>query len=212
MSLIRQLATRLAERRQRHRLRRDLRRTPTIVDTVGLTRIQYASAEKLMAGWLNVDLASEAYIRNVCATDAVYRCQNLIEPHPFADDTFEYGFGEDFLEHLEQDEAIIFLCEAYRTFKPGGVLRLSTPSLEGVLARHYRTSDYGGAVMGQHEAYRMWGHLHFFAKPEIQLLAEHIGFAGVHFEKYGQSRHEALRGIDTREHQADLNLIVELTK
>ncbi len=167
MSLLRQLATRLAERRQQHRLRSDLRRTPTIVDTAGLTRIQYASADKLMPGWLNVDLAPEAHIRHVCTVDAIYRCVNLVQPHPFADDTFEYGFGEDFLEHLEQDEAIIFLCEAYRTLKPGGVLRLSTPSLEGVLVKHYQTSDYGGAVMGQHEAYRMWGHLHFSRSPRL---------------------------------------------
>ena len=204
-------------KRLSHRLRPaprapDPRRTATFVDTAGLTRIQYASAANLIPGWLNVDVSSEAHVRSVCDSDAVYRSVDLLQPHPFMDDSFEYGYSEDFVEHLHQDEAIIFLCEAYRTMRPGGVVRISTPSLEGVLDRHYRRSDYGGAVMGQHEAFRLWGHVHFFSRPELQHLTKHIGFSRVVFEEYGSSQHDALRGLDTREHQRDLNLIAELTK
>ncbi len=188
------------------------RRKAQFVDTAGLTRIQYASAEKLLPGWLNVDLADEAVVRSVAKVDALYRKVNLTQPHPFCDNTFELGYSEDFLEHLEQDEAILFLCEAYRTFSPGGILRLSTPSLEGVLQRHYRGSDFGAAAMGQHEAYRMWGHLHFFCRDEIRLIAEHIGYSSVTFFEHGQSQCQPLCGLDTREHQRDLNLYVELTK
>lgn len=212
MSLLQRITSRVRRVCDKVAPPEEARRKARFIDTTGLTRIQYASAEKLLPGWLNVDLADEAVVHSVAQVDAVYRQVNLTQPHPFCDNTFEYGYSEDFLEHLEQDEAILFLCEAYRTFRPGGALRLSTPSLEGVLRRHYRGSDFGAAAVGQHEAYRMWGHLHFFCRDEMRLIAQHIGFSSVVFFEHGQSQCEALRGLDTREHQRDLNLYVELTK
>ena len=98
------------------------------------------------------------------------------------------------------------------TLCPGGVLRLSFPGLEGVLPKHYPTSDYECAVVGRHEAYEMWAHLHFYSKEELSLVARHIGFREVEFVEYGVSQHEPLKGLDTRAHQIGLNTYVELTK
>ncbi|MBY0112824.1 MAG: methyltransferase domain-containing protein [Phycisphaerales bacterium] len=188
------------------------RRAVAELDTGGLDRVHYASGDKIKQGWLNVDLLPVETILESGLDTREYRFVNLLAPHPFKDESFAFGYSEDFLEHLEQDEALTFLYEAHRTLKKDGVLRLSTPSLEGVLRRHYRGQGFGAAAMGEHEAYRMWGHLHFFCRDEIALIARHIGFRNVEFCEYGQSSHAPLRNLDTRNHQQDLNLIVELTR
>ena len=156
--------------------------------------------------WLNVDLAK--------GHDGVsnYLYVNLIEIHPFQDETFQYAFGEDFLEHLSQSESILFLTEAFRSLKRGGVLRLSFPGLEGVLKKHYTPTSYEVAKLAISEAYTMWGHHHFYSKGELELVACHLGFSEVHFCKYGESIHEALSGIDSRSHQPTLNTYAELIK
>lgn len=92
------------------------------------------------------------------------------------------------------------------------MLRLSFPSLEGVLTKHYRSPGYEGAMTGKREAYVDWEHLHFYSFEELRLVTEHLGWSDIRRVEYGQSEHDALRGVDTREQQIGLNLIVELTR
>ena len=176
--------------------------------TGGLKRIHYACGFNMLEGWLNVD--AELLFK----TQPGFACENvnLVAPHPFPDDWFEFGFCEDFLEHLNQSDSMIFLSEAYRTFKTGGVLRLSFPGLEGVLARHYKAPAYDGYAEGKNEAYTIWEHVHFYSREELSLVCRHIGFRDIKFVGYGESGHAPLTGLDHREEQKDLNIYVELTK
>lgn len=172
-------------------------------------RIHYACGGNVLDGWLNVDgFADFSPTRN--APQIYY--VNLARPHPFPDEHWRFGYAEDFLEHLDQADSLIFLAESHRTFQPGGVLRLSFPGLEGVLARHYRSSDHAGASIGKTEAYTDWDHLHFYSFEELELAAQHIGWSSIKRVEFGASDHEALAGVDTRVEQIDLNLIVELTR
>ncbi|NNE39034.1 MAG: methyltransferase domain-containing protein [Gammaproteobacteria bacterium] len=91
--------------------------------------------------WINIDLAKTSP-----DPEKLYLYADLTSRHPFADNYFDYAFAEDFLEHLDQVESIIFLSESFRTLKPGGVLRLSSPGLNGVFKSHYHSSDYQGAA------------------------------------------------------------------
>jgi hypothetical protein len=91
------------------------------------------------------------------------------------------------------------------------VLRLSCPGLAGVLRRHLRSGGFGGASTCVEEAYRRWYHQHFYTFDSLQLVASHIGFSDVRRCEYGHSRYPVLKQ-DARPDQADLNLVVELTK
>jgi predicted SAM-dependent methyltransferase len=170
----------------------------------GPINVNYGCGAQLVEGWLNVD-AYESPKPN-------YRRLNLLEKHPFAENSIRFGFSEDFLEHLNQAESIFFLCEVYRTLTPGGVLRLSFPGLEGVLAKHYSPPTERRVRQAEFEAYSFWDHLHFYSKEELTLVARHIGFARIEFVDYGVSRHPELRSMDTRSHQIGLNTYAELTK
>ena len=187
---------------------------PTAIDPAACDRIHYACGRRVLDGWLNVDAFDDSYPGGRDDLDTlagrIHR-MNLTSRHPFADNAFQWAYSEDFLEHVTQADSIIFLSEAYRTLRPGGVLRISTPSLPGVLRRHHRASDYAGAVACRDEAYTMWHHLHFYAFESLELVARHIGFSKVTRCEYGKGEHPELL-LESRFNQADLNLVVELTK
>jgi len=171
---------------------------------VGPLQVHYGCGRNLIEGWLNIDL-HESSASN-------YRCVDLLEKHPFSENIVCFGFSEDFLEHLSQAESIFFLSEVYRTLAPKGVVRLSFPGLEGVLAKHYSPSTEERVRRGEFEAYTFWEHLHFYSKEELILVARHIGFGRIEVVEYGVSRYAELRKLDTRPGQIGLNIYVELTK
>lgn len=180
------------------------------LDDKGIRKIQYASGGNYFQDWINVDF----HRRNsfLIPNDITYYSVDLAAKHPFPDNHFEFGFAEDFLEHLQQVDSIIFLSECYRTLKKGGVLRLAFPGLEGVLAKHYPTSDYETVVVAKEEAYTTWGHIHFYSQEELTTVAKHIGFSEVNFMQFGVSNFAELTGRETRDAQSGLNTYVELTK
>jgi SAM-dependent methyltransferase len=94
---------------------------------------------------------------------------DLTQRHPFADASFDLGYAEDFLEHLSQAQSLIFLSEAYRTLRSGGVLRLSFPGLEGVLRKHYLGGSAAALAHPQRDAYESWGHVHFIPATSFAL-------------------------------------------
>lgn len=166
-------------------------------------KIHYASYTKMIPGWLNVDL-QESGPEN-------YMKVNLVTKHPFPDDWFRFGFSEDFLEHISQFDAILFLIEAHRTLKPGGVLRVSSPDLRYVLRDGFPSHDFATLMDAKERHYDRNRHIEFFTRESLTTVAEHIGYS-VEFVPLGESRHPELRGIDTRVAQAEINLIAELTK
>jgi len=194
-------------------LQRYFHRKPTPLSELMSDRIHYACGRTLLPGWLNVDGIDESYPMGKVDKQIarqIFR-MDLTTEHPFPDNSFVFGYSEDFLEHIDQGDSLIFLCEAYRTLTPGGVLRISCPGLKNVLRRHLRSSDYAGGATCREEAYTSWWHKHFYCFESLKLVAEHIGFSDMRQCEYGKSDHPELLH-DSRPDQADLNLVVELTK
>ena len=194
------------------RLGLDLRRKAPSINgrysgdvTGGLTKIHYGCGTVLLDGWLNVDL----HVPHVPGRSLTL---NITERHPFPDGTFEYGFSEDFLEHLEQPDQIIFLTEAFRTLKVGGVLRLSCPCLDGMLGVHYAPPTLETALQARHDAYDAHEHRHIPAKEELKLIGLHIGFREVLFRDFGESPYPTLARLEVRANQRPVNLYAELIK
>jgi predicted SAM-dependent methyltransferase len=174
----------------------------------GILGANYGCGSKLVPGWLNLDLGAPI----AGSASAPFLAVNLASHHPFRAASFRRGYAEDFLEHLSQAQSLAFLSEAHRTLEPGGVLRLSFPGLEGVLRTHYRPGGFEAVAAGQWEAYDKWGHVHFYSREELRLVATHVGFRAVEFRAFRESPDPTLAAMDTRSDQADVNTIVELTK
>lgn len=81
----------------------------------------------LLEGWLNTDLLPErgAVVPLDCT-----------QPFPFADGTFHRIFSEHMIEHIPFAAAQGLLAECRRVIRPGGVIRLATPSLAQVCRLH----------------------------------------------------------------------------
>ena len=173
-------------------------------------KINYACGGRYLENWLNVDFHyKDAFI---IPDKIIYYAVDLTAKHPFPDNYFEFGFAEDFIEHLQQADSIVFLSECYRTFKTGGVLRLSFPGLEGVLQKHYKTMNYQTVIKAKEEAFTTWEHFHFYSQDELKTVAKHVGYREVNFVNYGLSNFPELKGLETRNKQIGLNTYVELVK
>ena len=168
----------------------------------GVRKAHYGSADRFLDGWANLDLFD--------SKDSRYMKSDLTQRHPFPDNWLRFGFAEDFLEHLDQEQSLRFLIEVHRTLSPGGVLRLSFPGLEGVLKKHYPDPTLAVAQVARSEAYDMWGHKHFYSLAELATVAEHIGYRSVAQVEYGDSAHPELRDLEQRTDQ--VNTHVELAK
>jgi predicted SAM-dependent methyltransferase len=166
-------------------------------------KIHYGSGINILANWLNtdfLDLDFENYIQ-----------LDLCDKQPFPENSISFAFSEDFLEHLSQEDSIFFLTEVFAVLKMGGVLRLSFPGLEGVLKTHLRNEKFRHFNL-KLEAYKFWGHLHFYSREELTLVAQSIGFSKIEFVEYGKSSYSELQNLETRFNQIGLNIYVELTK
>ena len=182
-----------------HRIPRDLPCQPVVVPKFG--KIHYACGRVYLPGWLNTDIIANG--------PENYMYVDLVGRHPFPDNFFRYAFSEDFIEHIDQAASLLFLLEAHRTLRPGGVLRITTPDLDKVLAKHYRQLDFKSFEIGRNEAFSSLGHVHFFSRASLCTVAQHIGFS-VAFVEGGKSSHAELDGLNTRSDMVYLH--AELTK
>ncbi len=78
-------------------------------------------------GWINVDFKT---------TDDGVLAHDLNEPLPFESDSFDVVYHSHVLEHFPKQRAASFVDECYRVLRPGGVIRVAVPDLEGI-ARLY---------------------------------------------------------------------------
>ena len=164
-------------------------------------QIHYGCGRNYLPGWLNVDI--------IATGPENYMYVDLASRHPFPDNSFQFGFSEDFIEHIDQASSLLFLEEAHRTLRTGGVLRLTFPVLDAVLEKHFSSICYEGFLKGKVEAFDSYGHIHFYSRDSLALVANHIGF-DMEVVECGASKYSQLEGINTRTDH--VNLHVELTK
>ncbi len=123
----------------------------------GRALINLGSSARVAPGWNNLDfswlirlgrhrwlsalfhqlrLINEARYTRILQLDQDAVLWDLSKGIPFADQTFDGVYHCHVLEHIDREAAPTLLRECHRVLKPGGILRVVVPDLEG-LARHY---------------------------------------------------------------------------
>jgi len=87
--------------------------------------------------WINIDIRSN---------DPVVREIDIRQGLPFQDGFFDACYSSHMLEHLDVETAVHLTREAKRVLKPGGVIRIVVPDLEGIARRYLEC--LGGARAG----------------------------------------------------------------
>lgn len=85
-------------------------------------RLQLGAGSNLYEGWLNTDIVDYKRKNEVVYLDAR-------KPFPLPDSSFDAVYSEHMIEHLTYREGLFCLRECHRVLRPGGRIRIATPSL-----------------------------------------------------------------------------------
>lgn len=168
-------------------------------------KLHVGGGVRLLDGWLNTDIA---LVPGVVWGDAT-------KPLPYPNDTFCHIFSEHMIEHVTQAGGLAMLKEFFRTMRPGGVVRITTPDLKRLCSLF---SDSLDAVQQQYVSWfcqtftpgqrppsatlvmnaqaRLWGHQFLYDEATLREAMELAGFESVTRQCLGESNHVALKGLE----------------
>lgn len=151
--------------------------------------IQFCCGTNLLKGWDNRD--SEC---------------DVTKPLPDADASVDAVMVEHGQEHLTIHEAYSFLAECRRILRPGGLLRVTVPSIEKV--RSTSNKAYEDFCFKQGWAYEssraaaihslifQHGHKSTWSQSLLNIYLEIAGFTAVQASEIHHSRHPVFEGVN----------------
>lgn len=106
-------------------------------------RLHLGSGPNIHQGWLNTDITDFRRTSEVVCLDARKR-------FPLPDESFDLIFSEHMIEHLTRAEGQRCLRECYRVLRPGGRIRVATPSIDRLIGL------YGSELTELERRYLQW--------------------------------------------------------
>ena len=129
-------------------------------------------------GFLNLDITVYAPEFAVYHSDEYFIFPFADWPWGLPDNSVDYIFQEDFIEHVSQLQQIQVLAEALRVLKPGQYHRVNTPNLLRAMKLH---SDFSKGFVGVYTGELQWGHISLFTPASLKEIAEMVGYREVVF-------------------------------
>jgi predicted SAM-dependent methyltransferase len=167
-------------------------------------KLHLGASNKLIAGWLNTDV--EPIVPAIVYLD----CEKTF---PLEGAAIDFAFCEHFIEHLDREAGLSCMRETYRCLKPGGVFRVATPDLSKFVGLFSQPLDL--AQQRYLEQFRIllgldsmtpcralnlvmhsWGHRCLYTREELTDALSRAGFLEIRSVGVGESRYEALRGLE----------------
>ena len=154
-------------------------------------------------GWINLDIESDNPMADVIC--------DAREELPFENNSCSLVYNEHFLEHLTVEEGVSFLKECHRVLEPGGILRISMPSLEYIIDKYssenWRDQDWltwkdFEFVKTRAEminiSFRWWEHKWLYDQEELTRRLSEAGYVNIRQMEWGESNITELQNRETR--------------
>jgi predicted SAM-dependent methyltransferase len=176
------------------------------LSTHEVRRLQLGTGANPYEGWLNTDVLDFRRRNEVVYLDAA-------KPFPLPDGSFDTVYSEHMIEHLTFADGQHCLRECFRVLRPGGRVRVATPSLRRVAAL------YGDDLNDLQRRYLAWatdvfidhadvplpgfvvnnmlrnfGHEFVYDEQTLAHVLTHVGFVDVAEWPVGESADPALIG------------------
>lgn len=132
--------------------------------------LNLGSGSLLIDGMLNVDYSARA--------DAFI---DLTKAAPYPDNSFDYVFCEEVIEHFPEAISLQVLAEVYRILRPGGVARFTTPRLEWFVDRFHEKDPMGADI---NCIFYGHGHAHIYSEQSLRAAMEKAGYSEIRFTDY----------------------------
>lgn len=151
-----------------------------------MTNLHIGCGARIIPGWHNIDLDPPA--------DTILDVRQGL---PYTDGSVSLIYSEHHHEHLTLEEGNMLLSEYYRVLKPGGVLRISVPSLNKLLEMYINSNTTWASAVGWapetpcqmvNQAMRLWGHQFLFDHTELYMCLERAGFSDVRGKLWGDTQ------------------------
>jgi predicted SAM-dependent methyltransferase len=153
-------------------------------------RLHFGCGPRVLKGWINIDLKfvpygeylqyyGEKYYPEAIRGDRsnFYALDIVRTGLPFADNSVDLIFHEDFLEHIDQKEQVVFLAETLRVLKPGSTHRVNTPNLLSAMQGH---SDFARGKKGVY-VHEWESHVHksILTPASLEEMARMVGYKAI---------------------------------
>jgi len=161
-------------------------------------KLHFGCGPRVLKGWVNIDLAYQPYEKYLeTFTDKYYPPEMRGDRSdfyafdiagvglPLPDNSVDVIFHEDFLEHLNQRDQILFLAETLRVLKPGAVHRVSTPNLLSSMRVHSKFRKGKGGVYV--DEWNRWIHLSVLTPAMLEEMARMVGYSSIVFNSRDKS-------------------------
>jgi predicted SAM-dependent methyltransferase len=174
-------------------------------------KLQLGAGDHPLAGWLNTDLHDYDRPDELIFLDARRR-------FPLPDASFDLVYSEHMLEHLSYADGQRCLRECFRVLRPGGTVRIATPSLEriahlydggDVQERYVRWASetlepelrapLPGAVVNNF--FRSWGHRFIYDPQTLRHALAEAGFVEIEEREIGELEHHLAEAPEFNEYE-----------
>jgi predicted SAM-dependent methyltransferase len=194
--------------RRASRIARRRKQIETYLRTHAVRKLQLGTGSNVLEGWLNTDIHKFEGVNEIVYLDARRR-------FPLPDQSFDVVFCEHMLEHIDYRDGLHCLRECFRVLRPGGRIRIATPSLDRLArlcggdltelqSRYVKwvvdtlldDADAYLPALVVNNFFQAWGHRFIYDAEALTHSLETAGFAEVVECRVGESSHEELAGLE----------------
>ncbi|MGY6635644.1 MAG: class I SAM-dependent methyltransferase [Erythrobacter sp.] len=176
----------------------------------GPHKLELGAGSNGKPGWLATDLRENA--KNDGSPTIILDVTKQFE---IPSDSFDYIYCEHMIEHITLKQGQHMLNECYRILKPGGIIRLVTPSI-GFLMRimspdrsKFEQSYFEWSIkkfvpdaptltnaLFLNNFVRAWGHTFIYDHETLRFIMNKAGFSNIEECQFGHSSHFPLMNLE----------------